>query len=148
MRRTTFRVLVIEDEAVSRMAAIRELEKVKNGFEVEVMEAATLEAGLSRLPHAHCVLLDLTLPDSRGPEDACTRVRDAMEMSGKVPVVVHTGSDKPEEWVAACRIVATTVVTKGSPLGPAIAGMFGLAQRHSEAADIYREFLESASQTG
>jgi CheY-like chemotaxis protein len=86
------RVLVVDDDAVDRMAAARHL--TRTGLPVEIEEADGVLAAIGRLADApfDCVLLDFNLPDG----DGLTFLRGLRTAGITVPVVMLTGQNDPE----------------------------------------------------
>lgn len=94
------RVLVVDDDAVDRMAVARHLGRT--GLPVEIEEADGVLAAIGRLSEApfDCVLLDFNLPDG----DGLTFLRGLRSAGLTVPVVMLTGQSDPE--VAADLVMA------------------------------------------
>lgn len=86
------RVLVVDDDAVDRMAVARHLSRT--GLPVQVDEADGVLAAIGRLSEApfDCVLLDFNLPDG----DGLTFLRGLRSAGITVPVVMLTGQSDPE----------------------------------------------------
>jgi two-component system sensor histidine kinase/response regulator len=85
-------VLVVDDDAVDRMAVKRQL--ARTGLPVETGEAEGVLEAIGRLVGAHfdCVLLDFNLPDG----DGLTFLRGLRSAGISVPVVMLTGQSDPE----------------------------------------------------
>ena len=110
------RVLVVDDDAVDRMAVRRALRA--SGLVVDVSEAEDGDAALARLLGASspdaapvdCVLLDFQLPGGTGLD-----VLEALRAGGSdVPVVMLTGQSDPETAVALIKAGAADFIPKGS----------------------------------
>jgi len=97
--------LVIDDEKQIR----RLLRIALEGAEHQVFEAATGEAGLAEIVHRRpdVVLLDLGLPDMDG-----LKVLRRLREWTRVPVLILSVRDDPEEKVAALDAGADDYVTK------------------------------------
>lgn len=87
-----FRVLVVDDDAVDRMAVKRHL--ARTGLAVQTGEAEGVLEAIGRLSDVHfdCVLLDFNLPDG----DGLTFLRGMRTAGISVPVVMLTGQTDPE----------------------------------------------------
>ena len=86
------RVLVVDDDAVDRMAVRRHL--ARTGVAMEVDEAEGVLEAIERLTRApvDCVLLDFNLPDG----DGLTFLRALRTAGISAPVVMLTGQNDPE----------------------------------------------------
>lgn len=85
------RILLIEDSLADAVLTERALEG-GDGARFELTVARTLGEGIDRLAQGFdAILLDLTLPDSLGPETV-TRMRAAAR---ELPIVVLSGSEDP-----------------------------------------------------
>lgn len=86
------RVLVVDDDAVDRMAVRRQL--ARTGLEVQADEVQGVLEAIERLTQARfdCVLLDFNLPDG----DGLTFLRGLRTAGISVPVVMLTGQSDPE----------------------------------------------------
>ena len=85
------RILLVEDSLADAVLTERALEG-GDGARVELTAARTLGEGIDRLAQGFdAILLDLTLPDSLGPETV-TRMRAAAR---ELPIVVLSGSEDP-----------------------------------------------------
>lgn len=86
------RVLVVDDDAVDRMAVTRHLKRT--GLAVQVEQADGVLDAIGRLSDAHfdCVLLDFNLPDG----DGLTFLRGLRTAGITVPVVMLTGQSDPD----------------------------------------------------
>ena len=82
------RVLLVEDSRADAAFAERALEVSDGAFEVTI--TGSLDAGIDRLADGFdAILLDLTLPDSAGPETV-VRMRAAARA---LPIVVLTSAE-------------------------------------------------------
>ncbi|WP_420125155.1 response regulator [Longimicrobium sp.] len=86
------RVLVVDDDAVDRMAVKRQL--ARTGISVETGEAEGVLEAIGQLADSayDCVLLDFNLPDG----DGLTFLRGLRSAGISVPVVMLTGQTDPE----------------------------------------------------
>ncbi len=118
MSSSQMRVLLIEDNA-GDARLIRELLTHAAGPSCRLEWHSRLEAGLERLAQGgiDAVLLDLSLPDSRGPETA-DRV---MAQSPGIPIVVLTGLDDETTAVDTVHHGAQDYWTKGKVDGNLLA---------------------------
>ena len=105
-----YRVLVVDDDEVDRMAVRRALRAA--GVEAEVEEAADAPAGLDAIRAGgwDCVFLDYQLPGGDGL--AVLRAVRAEEID--TPVVMLTGRGDPETAVALMKSGAADYVGKGA----------------------------------
>jgi CheY-like chemotaxis protein len=86
------RVLVVDDDAIDRMAVKRQL--ARTGIPVQTAEAEGVLEAIGRLSDApyDCVLLDFNLPDG----DGLTFLRGLRSAGISVPVVMLTGQSDPD----------------------------------------------------
>lgn len=106
----TIRVLMIEDDAMfARLAANFFL--MSQGAQFDLTLAGTLQEGLHYLQTVSfdVVLLDLTLPDSKGMET----VDRTLACADGIPVVILTGLDSEKMALQAIRAGAQDYVVKG-----------------------------------
>ncbi|GCB02241.1 diguanylate cyclase/phosphodiesterase (GGDEF & EAL domains) with PAS/PAC sensor(s) [Sulfuriferula multivorans] len=111
MSKPQIRVLVVEDDAVDRMACRRALARDAD-FEFVIAEAETGGEGL-RLAHGQkpdCVLLDFHLPDMNGLEFLAELRNDLGEIP--VPVMMLTGADNASVAVEAMKRGAQDYLVK------------------------------------
>jgi len=102
MTRPLIRVLLVEDDAVDRMACRRALSRNKD-YEFLLSEADSGREGL-QLAHEQkpdCVLLDYHLPDLNGLEFLAALTDDTGDVS--VPVMMLTGTDNAAIAVEAMK---------------------------------------------
>ena len=102
MTRPLIRVLLVEDDAVDRMACRRALGRNQD-YEFLLSEA---ESGLEGLQLAHdqkpdCVLLDYHLPDLNGLEFLAALTDEGGDVA--VPVMMLTGTDNAAIAVEAMK---------------------------------------------
>ena len=102
MDKPLIRVLLVEDDAVDRMACRRALSR-NSDYEFILSEA---ESGYEGLQAAHaqkpdCVLLDYHLPDLNGLEFLAALTSDSGEIS--IPVMMLTGADNTTIAVEAMK---------------------------------------------
>ncbi len=113
MSHVTVRVLLVEDDAVDRLACRRAL-AAQPGYVFEVVEADTARAGL-QLAHAEApdlILLDYHLPDMDGVEFLAELAADGGELP--VPVMLLTGAQDIAIAVDAMRRGARDYLIKDS----------------------------------
>ncbi|MHB1091885.1 EAL domain-containing protein [Thiobacillus sp.] len=113
MTHATVRVLLVEDDAVDRLACRRVL-AAQSDHVFEVVEADTARAGLQRA-HAEApdlILLDYHLPDMDGVEFLAALAADGGEMP--VPVMMLTGAQDIAIAVDAMRRGARDYLIKDS----------------------------------
>lgn len=111
MSHVTVRVLLVEDDAVDRLACRRAL-AAQPGYVFEIVEADTARAGL-KLAHAEApdlILLDYHLPDMDGVEFLAELATDTGEMP--VPVMLLTGAQDIAIAVDAMRRGARDYLVK------------------------------------
>lgn len=104
------RVLLIEDNP-GDARLIREMVRDMPEAGITIDHVTKLAAGLERLAEGgiDIVLLDLTLPDSKG----FPTLRTLQNRSGRVPVIVLTGLEDEDLAVAAVRQGAQDYLVKG-----------------------------------
>ncbi|HEX6039356.1 response regulator [Longimicrobium sp.] len=97
---TPLRVLVVDDDAVDRMAVRRHL--ARTGLSARADEAEGVLEAIGRLTDEpyDCVLLDFNLPDG----DGLTFLRGLRTAGIRVPVIMLTGQSDPE--IAADLVMA------------------------------------------
>jgi len=128
-------VLLIEDNpGDARFIAEMLKEAGGDGFTLEC--AARLSVGLEKLRSnpADVVLLDLSLPDSRGLE---TFVRFQSKFP-QLPVVILTGLDDEETAVQAAHAGAQDYFVKGTIAGPALGRSLKYAIERKKAQETIR----------
>ncbi len=133
------RVLLIEDNP-GDVRLIRELFRDHGDGAFELETADRLEAGLSRLRETapHLVLLDLSLPESRGLDT----LRAVLNQAPAVPVIVLTGLDDEGVAVEAVREGAQDYLVKGKFEG----GLLVRAARYALERKQIEDELRSSKQ--
>ena len=122
-RRSGVRVLAVEDHPVMRLGIRALLER--EGLVVAGITATCAEAvDLIAENEPDVVLLDLGLPDARGPE-AVARIR---EVSRSLPIVAFSVERTPEVVRAVLRAGANGYVSKDAPSSQVIAALEAAAQ--------------------
>jgi diguanylate cyclase (GGDEF)-like protein/PAS domain S-box-containing protein len=113
MSHVTVRVLLVEDDAVDRLACRRAL-AAQPGYVFEVEEADTARTGLQRAHAAppDLILLDYHLPDMDGVEFLAELAADGGELP--VPVMLLTGAQDISIAVDAMRRGARDYLVKDS----------------------------------
>ena len=133
------RVLLIEDDPVyARLIETLLEEEAGGAYRVE--RAGRLDEGLDRLRggHVDAVLLDLTLPDSKGL-DTFVRARDAVP---SVPIVVLTGFDDEQLALDAVKRGAQDYLVKGHAENDSLARSLRYAiERHRMQAELREQAL-------
>lgn len=136
---TAARVLLIEDDpAYARLIEALLEEESEGGYTVD--RAARLHEGLDilRAGVVDAVLLDLTLPDSKGLD---TFVR-ASESAPNVPIVVLTGFDDEQLALEAVKRGAQDYLVKGSAENDTLARSLRYAmERHRMQATLREQAL-------
>jgi DNA-binding response OmpR family regulator len=126
-------ILLIEDNP-GDVRIIRELLREANGASVALVCADRLSSGIQQLTEGgvDLVLLDLTLPDSKGLE-TLTKMRAAAK---GLPVILLTGLDDEELAVKAVREGAEDYIVKGSVSAQTLARAIRFAvERHKTKVD-------------
>ena len=142
------RVLVVDDDAVDRMAVRRALRGT--GMAVDVLEAEDGDGALRELlgtgdgrpsdGGADCVLLDFQLPGATGLD-----VLQALRAGGSdVPVVMLTGQSDPETAVALIKAGAADFIPKASLTADRLARVLTSAMR-VQRAERARQSAEAAT---
>ena len=107
MREETVKILLIEDDP-GDLFYIKELFSEDGNFIID--SADSLSKGLKKIQKGDCniILLDLTLPDSKGIETFAKVYKDALS----IPVVILTGLDDREVAVKAVNMGAQDYLPK------------------------------------
>lgn len=128
---TQLRVLLVEDNALDARAMLRALGMITDTV-FEITHVEDLASALERLGNEpfDCVLLDLSLPDSKG----LLAVDAVVERAPHAPVVVLTGLDDPRTAVDAVNRGAHDYIQKGRADGDVVARSirYAVARHHSE----------------
>jgi two-component system cell cycle response regulator len=132
-------VLLIEDDpAYARLIEMLLVEESEGRYAVE--RAGRLDEGLELLKDGHvdAVLLDLTLPDSKGL-DTFVRANDA---APEVPIVVLTGFDDEQLALDAVKRGAQDYLVKGHAENDSLARSLRYAmERHRMQAELRQQAL-------
>ena len=117
MADTTMTVLLIEDDPTDALLIRIYLEKAQTGF-FNLETADRLSTGIAQIEKGgiHAVLLDLSLPDSRGL-DTFTRLHLS---APNIPILILTGHDDQELGIIAVREGAQDYLIKGQISRPAL----------------------------
>jgi len=135
------RLLVVDDDAVDRMAVQRAI--AATGLVTTVDEAPDVEtalAALATLP-ADCILLDYQLPGRSGLE----LLKEIRRRGLDVPVIVLTGTSDPETAVALMKAGAVDFLTKPALAPDRLEPAIRNAVRVSRAERALRESQAWAS---
>lgn len=134
IQNSSLKVLFIEDDAAyANILKRRLLETTYPSFQIEHVDS--LQPGLERLGagKTDVVLLDLTLPDSRGLDTLIRLHTQAPE----VPVVVSTGLDDERTGIQAMREGAEDYLVKGRVDGKVISRVLQYAiERHRQRLEL------------
>jgi PAS domain S-box-containing protein len=98
------RLLLVEDDAVDRMAFTRHLEREHLPYSCKTADSIAAAKELLQTQTFDIILLDHTLPDGLG--------FDLMPSVGDTPVVFVTGSESPENAVRAMKVGASDYLLK------------------------------------
>ncbi|MCL4294135.1 MAG: response regulator [Anaerolineae bacterium] len=114
MAEESIRILLIEDNP-GDARLLRELMAEVEGVRFQLTHVDRLSAGLTRLAEGDMdvILLDLSLPDSQGP-DTLTRLQDG---APGVPIVVLTGLEDESLGMALVQAGAQDYLVKGQVTG-------------------------------
>jgi len=104
----TLKILVIDDDAVDRMAVRRALQKAD--FEVDLSEATDGSTALSTLKtnNFDCIFIDYLLPD----QDGLTLVKQLQKLDVDAPLIVLTGQGDEQIAVEAMKAGAADYLSK------------------------------------
>lgn len=106
---TLFKILLVEDDEVDRMAVRRSLKSA--GVQVEIWETEDCKSAIATL-HQHsfdCVFLDYRLPDG----DALSLIQQVRSAGFKLPLIVLTGQGDEEIAVELMKAGASDYLSKG-----------------------------------
>jgi len=140
MERTSL-LLIEDDDGYARLVE-EHLEQIRPG-QYDLLHVPRLSTGLERLLRGgiDVVLLDLTLPDSRGL-DTYVQVRS---QAPEIPVVVLTGLDDEELAVQAAREGAQDYLVKGRVRGDSLVRCLQYAVERQQALVKLRRYARQAS---
>jgi serine phosphatase RsbU (regulator of sigma subunit) len=130
------RVLLIEDDPGDAFLVKELLAEADAPIELETAE--TMAQARPLLRHAHCVLLDLGLPDASG----LSGLRQVLQSAGRVAVCVLTGLEDEHLGIAAVGEGAQDYLVKGTVDGIALTRAVRYAverKRADENARLLRE---------
>jgi len=146
MRRSTLRVLLVEDDMDDAELVRGMLSRAGPSVAFEVVRAGRLEEGIQRLEEAEfdVVLLDLSLPDASGLE-AIGRLRG---FSSRLPVVILSGLSDEEAAVQAIQGGADDYLVKGQGDGALISRSirYAIERKKSEERLAYVSNYDSLTQ--
>ena len=110
------KILLVEDNP-NDATWLEHMIDTSRAYPVELLSATTIRGAIERLESdpPHCVLLDLSLPDS----DGVTSVRRLVEADPQTPIVVLTGAED-ELGLDAVRSGAQDFLVKGEVSGDQI----------------------------
>lgn len=128
-----FKILVVEDDEVDRMAVRRTLKSA--GIHMELSEAEDCKSAIAILKQQNfdCVFLDYRLPDG----DALKLVQDVRSAGLKVPLVVLTGQGDEQIAVEVMKAGAADYISKGK-LSPE-----SLSRSLRNAVRVYRAEMQA-----
>ena len=128
MSHVTVRVLLVEDDAVDRLACRRAL-AAQSDYVFEVADADTARAGLS---HVHAEVPDLILLDYRLPDMDGHEVARALREVTQTPLLFLTARSEEEDVLSGMASGAAAYITKPflpRALKEAALGLAGLQGR-------------------
>jgi len=137
------KILIVDDDAVDRMAVGRALSKA--GFALEIVEAEDSGIALASLKETKfdCIFLDYRLPDRDGLE----LIKDLRLMGIKVPSIVLTGQGDEEIAVEVMKAGASDYLSKSkvSPetLSQTLRNAIRIHQAEMEAEKANQRLRES-----
>lgn len=127
-------VLVIDDEAMIREAAVSYLEK--QGYRVLSAETGSEALNIFASETIHFVILDLMLPDMTG-EEVCK----ALRKQSRVPILMLTAKSMEEDILNGLRIGADDYMIKPFSLKQLHARMEAILRRTAEDIKPLAEIL-------
>lgn len=112
-RERKLKILLVEDNPRD-VSWLEHMLETSRAYPVQIIPASDLRGALEHLERdaPHCVLLDLSLPDSEGVDS----VRHVVERDPQIPVVVLTGADE-QLGLDAVRAGAQDFLVKGEVSG-------------------------------
>src|SRR5688572_1746681 len=122
------RILVVEDEAVTRRALVRSLHAGNSDIAVREEENGLVAAGLLHSEEFDCVVLDYLLPGMNG----LSVLRQLREVGNKTPIIVLTAKGDEQLAVEMMKSGANDYLSK-SRLSPE-----ALVQRVRNAVRVHR----------
>jgi PAS domain S-box-containing protein len=125
------KILLLEDNA-GDVLLLRETLRTVSEFEYELQDAPTLEDGQRLFAGSpfDIVLLDLSLPDSRGMDT----VSGARQFAPELPIVVLTNLDDEGQGIEAIRMGVQDYLVKGQVDGRMLARTIRYAIEHKRAS--------------
>lgn len=111
-------LLLIEDSLLDARLVQESIHDNQFGAYIDVNHVETLAAGIEALAEREydCILLDLGLPDGRGP----VNVQRLRELPTDITIVVMTGDDSDESGLQAIHYGAQEYLIKGQIAGDAL----------------------------
>lgn len=108
-RERKLKILLVEDNP-NDATWLEHILETSRAYPVQIIPATSIRGALEHLGHdaPHCVLLDLSLPDSQGVDS----VRRIVEADAQTPIVVLTGGDE-QLGLDAVRAGAQDFLVKG-----------------------------------
>jgi DNA-binding NarL/FixJ family response regulator len=112
-RERKLKILLVEDNP-SDATWLEHMLETSRAYPVQIIPATSLRGALDHLGRdaPHCILLDLSLPDSQGVDS----VRHIVEVDPQTPIVVLTGADD-QLGLDAVRAGAQDFLVKGDVSG-------------------------------
>ncbi len=131
MSSPTIRLLLVEDNPADALLLRHALAEASESF-FEVTHVQSMGEAVRRLAEERfdAILLDLSLPDSRGLKT----VEQADDVAGQVPIIVMTGLDDEGTAIDAVRGGAQDFLIKGSVDGRLLARSvrYAMERKHAE----------------
>lgn len=124
-----FKLLVIDDDEIDRMALNRALKR--SDLKFELAEAGTVKTGIEQVHSGSfdCVFLDYRLPDG----DGLTLISHLRQAGVKIPLIALTGQGSEETAVELMKAGASDYLPKGKLSSRTLATMVKSAIRVYEA---------------
>lgn len=125
------KILLLEDNA-GDVLLLRETLRTVSEFPYELQDASSLEDGKRLFESASfdIILLDLSLPDSRGMDT----VSSARQFAPELPIVVLTNLDDEAQGMEAIRMGVQDYLVKGQADGRTLARAIRYAIEHKRAS--------------
>ena len=145
MERETIRILMVEDSSPYALALQEYLARAAEA-RVEVTHAETMAAARPHLQEGRfdAVLLDLSLPDSRG----LATVEQAIALNPRLPIIVLTGLDDEAMATEAVRKGAQDYLIKGNVDGALLVRSIRYAVERKRAEEAIRALSLEDELTG